>query len=56
MENMSNYHSLFEMIILKAVSFTITLLIIVLVTIYLISKGRFADAKNWLISDWREPL
>ncbi len=54
--NMINYYSTTEKVVLKTLTFTLTPVLVVMITIVLLCKGRFTDARNWLMTDWREPL
>ncbi len=53
---MSQYHTSFERIVLKAVTYTLTPLVVAFVGLALLVNGRPRDAYNWLSSEWRQPL
>ena len=48
--------TLAERAVLSAVTFSQTLLLVVVVASVLIFERRFSTARHWLISDWRESL
>jgi hypothetical protein len=45
-----------ERVILTALTFAVTPLVVMLVATGLVVKGQFSAATQWLARDWREPL
>lgn len=56
MPNKIGHETFTERIILTALTFAVTPLVVMLVATGLLFKGRFTAASHWVAHDWREPL
>ena len=50
------HETLTERVVLTSVTVSLTLILVMAVTTILMFQRRFATARHWLVTDWREPL
>ena len=45
-----------EKVVLGTVTYSLTLVLVMVITVALVFERRFSTAYHWLTTDWREPL